>query len=63
MTPVSLYNLGSKKSPYFPEEEDQHMPSFEQDHEYLLEYSHIFEPKKQYSFDYTFTSIDDEISM
>jgi len=63
MTPVSHYNLGSKKSPYFPEEGDQHMPSFEQDHEYLLEYSHIFEPKKQYSFNSTFTLIDDEISM
>ena len=38
------------------------MPYFKQDHEYLLEYSHIFEPKKQYSFDYTFALIDDEIS-
>jgi len=37
------------------------MPSFEQDHEYLLEISDIFEPKRQYSLDYTFSSIDNEI--
>jgi len=38
------------------------MPSFEQDHEYLLELAKIFEPTSQYSLNYTFTSIDDEIS-
>jgi len=38
------------------------MPSFEQDHEYLLELSGIFEPTCQYSFDYTIISIDCEIS-
>jgi len=38
------------------------MPSFEEDHEYLLELSHIFEPKRQYSFDYTFDLVDDKIS-
>jgi len=38
------------------------MPSFEQDHYYLLELSNILEPKSQYSFDYTFSSIDNEIT-
>jgi len=38
------------------------MPSFEHDHFYLLELSHIFEPTPQYSLDYTFSSIDSEIS-
>jgi len=38
------------------------MPSFEHDHLYLLELSHIFEPTSQYSLDYTFSSIDSEIS-
>ena len=38
------------------------MPSFEQNHEYLLELSNIFEPTSQYSRDYTFTSIDEEIT-
>jgi len=34
------------------------MSSFEQDHQYLLEFSNIFKPTIQYSFDYTFASID-----
>jgi len=38
------------------------MPSFEQDHEYLLELSNIFEPTSQYSLDYTYILIDSEIS-
>jgi len=38
------------------------MPSFEHDHFYLLELSHIFKPTSQYSLDYTFSSIDSEIS-
>jgi len=38
------------------------MPYFEQDHEYLLELAKIFEQTSQYSLNYTFTSIDDEIS-
>jgi len=33
-----------------------------EDHLYLLELSTFLEPKSQYSFDYTFQSIDDEIS-
>ena len=33
-----------------------------EDHLYLLELSTFLEPKTQYSFDYTFQSIDDEIS-
>jgi len=37
------------------------MPSFEHDHFYLLELSNILEPKRQYSLNYTFSSIDDEI--
>jgi len=38
------------------------MPSFEQDHEYLLELSSIFEPTSQYLLDYTFASIDSDIT-
>ena len=38
------------------------MPSFEHDHFYLTELSHILEPTSQYSLDYTFSSIDSEIS-
>jgi len=38
------------------------MPLFEHHHFYLLELSHIFEPTSQYSLDYTFFSIDSEIS-
>jgi len=38
------------------------MPSFEQDHQHLLELSTILEPKSQYSLDYTFSSINSEIS-
>jgi len=33
-----------------------------EDHLYLVELSTFLEPKIQYSFDYTFQSIDDEIS-
>jgi len=33
-----------------------------EDHLYLLELSTFLEPKTQYSFDYTFQSIDEEIS-
>jgi len=38
------------------------MPSFEQDHEYLLELSHIFELTSQYLLDYTFASIHNGFS-
>jgi len=38
------------------------MPSCEQDHEYLLELSNIFEPTSQYSLEYTCICIDSEIS-
>jgi len=38
------------------------MPSFQQDHYYLLELSNIFEPTSQYSLDYTFSAIDEEIA-
>ena len=38
------------------------MPSFEQDHHYLLEVSNIFEPTSQYSLVYAFASIDSEIT-
>jgi len=38
------------------------MPSFEHDHFYLLELSHILEPTSQYSLDYTSSSIDSEIA-
>jgi len=43
------------KSPYF-------MPSFEQDHFFLLDLSTILEPQTSYRFDYTFGSIDEEIA-
>ena len=33
-----------------------------EDHRYLLELSTFLEPKSQYVFDYTFQSVDDEIS-
>jgi len=33
-----------------------------EDHLYLLELSSLLEPKSQYSFDYTFQSIDHELS-
>jgi len=33
-----------------------------EDHLYLLELATLLEPKSQYSFDYTFQSIDDEIA-
>jgi len=39
------------------------MPSFEQDHFFLLELSHILEPKEQYSFDFTFDSIDQQTEL
>jgi len=35
------------------------MPSFEQDHQYLLELSNILEPTSLYSFDSNFSSIDE----
>jgi len=38
------------------------MPSFEHDHFYLLELSTIFERQTTYHLDYTFTSIDEELS-
>jgi len=38
------------------------MPSFEQDHEYHLELSSIFELTSQYLLDNMFASIDSEIS-
>ena len=38
------------------------MPAFEQDHQYLLELSNIFEPMIQYSFDHSFCAIDSEIT-
>jgi len=38
------------------------MPSFEHNHFYLLELALIFEPTSQYSLDYTFSSIDNEIT-
>ena len=41
---------------------NQYIPSFEQDHEYLLELSNVFEPTSQYSLDYTFSTIDEEIA-
>jgi len=33
------------------------MPSFEQEHFFLLEFSNILEPKSSYRLDYTYTSI------
>jgi len=41
------------KSPYF-----QLIPSFEQEHFFLLELAIIFEPQSSYHFDYTYSSID-----
>ena len=38
------------------------MPSFEQDHQHLLELSNIFEPTSQYALEYTFSSIDNEVT-
>jgi len=49
------------KSHYFLKE-GQQMPSFEQDHQYLLKLWNIFEPTSQYSLDYTFPTIDNEIT-
>jgi len=34
------------------------MPSFEQEHFFLLELSTIFKPQSSYHFDYTYSSID-----
>jgi len=34
------------------------MPSFEEDHFFLLELSTILEPQSSYHFDYTYFSID-----
>jgi len=39
------------------------MPSFEQDYLFLLELSNILEPKRQYSFDFTFSSIGELASL
>jgi len=36
--------------------------TYSEDHLYLLEISTLWEPKTQYSFDYTFQSIDAEIA-
>jgi len=38
------------------------MPSFEQDHFFLLDLATTFEPQSSYQFDYTFGSIDEEIA-
>jgi len=38
------------------------MPSFEQDHFFLLDLATILEPQSSYHFDYTFSSIDEEIA-
>jgi len=38
------------------------MPSFEQEHFFLLDLATILEPQSSYQFDYTFSSIDSEIS-
>jgi len=38
------------------------MPSFKQDHFFLLDLSTIVEPQTSYQFDYTFGSIDEEIA-
>jgi len=34
------------------------MSSYEEDHQYLREFSNIFEPISQYSFDHTFSTIN-----
>jgi len=38
------------------------MPSYEQNHENLLQLSSVFEPTSEYSLDYSFVSIDSETS-
>jgi len=38
------------------------MPSFEQDHFFLLNLATILEPQSSYQFDYTFSSINEEIA-
>jgi len=38
------------------------MPSFEQDHFFLLDLATILEPQTSYQFDHTFASINEEIS-
>jgi len=38
------------------------MPSFEQDHFFLLDLATILEPQSSYQFDYTFGSIHEEIA-
>jgi len=38
------------------------MPSFEQEHSFLLDLATIPEPQSSYEFDYTFGSIDEEIA-
>jgi len=39
------------------------MPSFEQDHFFLLDLATILEPQSSYQFDHTFGSINEEISL
>jgi len=38
------------------------MHSIKYDHFYLLKFSNIFEPQQSYTFDFTFASINEEIS-
>jgi len=38
------------------------MPSFEQDHFFLLDLAAILEPQSSYQFDYSFGSINEEIA-
>jgi len=38
------------------------MPSFEQEHFFLLDLATILEPQSSYQFDYTFGSINEEIA-
>jgi len=38
------------------------MPSFEQDHHFLLELSNVLEPKEKYTLDHIFYAIDKEIA-
>ena len=56
-TPVSHYNLRSKNHPTY------RIPSFAQDHYFLLELSNILKPTQQYSFDFTFSSLDEIASL
>ena len=38
------------------------MPSFEQEHFFLLDLATILEPQSSYQFDYTFGSISEELA-